>query len=74
MYDGKTFVQIPAGTAGSVIEFDDGLRTLRIDANVGAIKIGIFVVGDQYAQISSAPEQIPLPPGYDPSAVGDVLP
>lgn len=73
MYDGKTFVQIPAGTAGSVIEFDDGLRTLRIDANVGAIKIGIFVVGDQYAQISSAPEQIPLPPGYDPSAVGILL-
>lgn len=66
--DGDTFVQIPMGSTGMVIVFDDGARTLKVQA-------GSFQIGDQtfaavLETITSATDGTPLPGGLDADAQG----
>ncbi|RYE38653.1 MAG: hypothetical protein EOP21_11845, partial [Hyphomicrobiales bacterium] len=73
LFDGDTYLQVPVGTAGIVINFDDGSRLLKIDTDAGAIKIGAQTVGDDYAAISAASQTLSLPPAYDEDAVGRLI-
>lgn len=64
--DGDTVVVIPAGTAGSQIMFDDGVRTLAI---VGSeVRIGDQVISGSQATIIAAGAAPGVLAGIDPAA------
>ena len=63
--DGDTFIQVPAGVAGMAIEFDDGVRLLRIDTAAGTLRIGSQAFGEDAVEIAAPAQSIDLP------AVGD---
>jgi hypothetical protein len=66
--DGDTFVQIPIGSAGTPIVFDDGPRSLRFDSGEQSLKIGEQSFGTEGVQITAPADSLTLPPGADPAA------
>ncbi len=71
--NGETFVEIPAGTAGIAIVFDDGARILRIDTEIASLRIGTQAFGEASVQISAPAQNGPLPTGSDPEAFANLL-
>jgi len=61
LFDGDSFVQIPIGTAGITIAFDDGTRTLAFDQVASAILFGDQEVGADFSQIVAPVEAILTP-------------
>ncbi|MCB2073819.1 MAG: cadherin-like domain-containing protein [Novosphingobium sp.] len=66
--DGDTFVQIPVGTAGIAVLFDDGVRTLLFDQGAASMKIGAQSFANEAVQITAPTDETPLPTGADPQA------
>lgn len=66
--DGDTFVQLPIGEAGTFVVFDDGVRTLKVDA--GVIKIGSQAVSTTFAEIAAPAEAAALPGGTSADVAG----
>ncbi len=71
--DGDTTVQVPAGTSGMFIVFDDGDRLLRIDTTEGSLKIGSQAFDTNGAQVSAPSDGATLPTDLSPDAVAKVL-
>lgn len=61
LYDGATFVELPFGSAGTYIDFDDGARVLVYDTVMRQLLIGDQVVEDAYDPIEAAPDSVTLP-------------
>ncbi|MCB2072369.1 MAG: tandem-95 repeat protein [Novosphingobium sp.] len=61
--DGDTFIQLPVGTAGTAILFDDGVRSLRFDSGAGGLKIGAQGFGSELVQVTAPADGTALPSG-----------
>ncbi|MCB2072370.1 MAG: hypothetical protein H6917_02115 [Novosphingobium sp.] len=66
--DGDTFVQIPIGTTGVSLVFDDGIRSLRFDSTEGTAKIGLQTFGSVPIEITAPADGSALPSGADADA------
>jgi len=71
--DGDTFIEMPTGTVGTSIKFDDGIRVLRIDVQLGSLTIGTQAFGETNVQITAAAQNVTLPAGADPEAFANLL-
>ncbi|MBK8631972.1 MAG: tandem-95 repeat protein [Sphingomonadales bacterium] len=71
--DGDTFLEIPTGTSGMAIVFDDGARVLRIDTQIGSLTIGSQAFGEQSVQIAAPAQSVTPPTGLSPEAFASVL-
>ncbi|MCB2078137.1 MAG: cadherin-like domain-containing protein [Novosphingobium sp.] len=67
--DGDTFVQLPVGTVGTAIVFDDGVRLLRYDVAEASLKLGEQDLTGELGQITAPADGSPLPTGGDPAAL-----
>lgn len=70
---GDSKVQVPIGTVGLHVEFEDGVRILRYDSAGGVLRIGFQVFDEELAVITASPQQIFLPFGADANALGRVF-
>ncbi|MEZ5735967.1 MAG: tandem-95 repeat protein [Novosphingobium sp.] len=68
--DGDTFVQLPVGTTGMAVVFDDGVRSLRYDTGEASMKIGAQSFAGELVGITAPSDGTPLPTGADPDASG----
>ena len=66
--DGDTFLVIPVGTAGMVLQFDDGASSLRYDSGAGIVKIGEQSVTESQIPFYGSNVDAPLPTGEIPDA------
>ncbi|MEZ5734613.1 MAG: cadherin-like domain-containing protein [Novosphingobium sp.] len=66
--DGDSRYQIPLGTNGVSLVFDDGLRTLRFDSFTSEAKIGSQTIDGAYAPITALAEGTPQP--SEPASTG----
>jgi hypothetical protein len=71
--DGDTHVLIPLGTAGVLLSFDDGVRTLARDPHTGSAMIGTQALGDKLVAVEAPDQAIALPAGGDPAIEADLL-
>lgn len=65
--DGDTIVQIPVGTAGMPVMFEDGPRLLKFDSAAGSMTIGSQSFANSMVNITSPPAGA-LPEGSDQGA------
>lgn len=65
--DGDTFVSIPVGSAGTLLLFEDGYRTLRFDSAGGTFAIGDQAFADLFEPVVAPALDDPDLP--DPAAV-----
>ena len=61
--DGDSSYTLPVGTAGIVLVFADGVRTLRFDDADSKVKIGTQVVDGVFAQITAPDDGSSIPTG-----------
>ncbi|MCB2074239.1 MAG: tandem-95 repeat protein, partial [Novosphingobium sp.] len=66
--DGDSRYQIPLGTNGVSLAFDDGVRTLRFDNSTSEAKIGSQTIDGAYAPITALAEGTPQP--SEPASTG----
>lgn len=63
--DGDAFVQIPVGGVGAVIVFDDGARTLKVDA--GGIRIGEQTITTAFTELAAVSQGDAAPVATNPA-------
>ncbi|MDE8652113.1 choice-of-anchor I family protein [Novosphingobium album (ex Liu et al. 2023)] len=74
LFDGDTLLAIPAGAEGLTLVFDDGARTLAIDAQAHAMMLGSQVVNATLTPITAAAEAgTPTDGEITPDAAAQIL-
>ena len=70
-----TYVQVPVGPSGMIVQFEDGQRILRYDPGIQEVLIGDQIVDADFTIVTGAAETTDAEPQFDvsPNSVGRVL-